>query len=247
MARSVLWRVSVPVLALLGVAGTRAQPVGTVTEADIERARTLQPVITDGDIERAQRLNRMPTEEQASRVPVPSAPRIEARPRPAAPATVDLEAIAKGYSSLEQDSGNAVPGAEGALLVFVSFAMPEAALARLVRQAERAHATLLLRGFVDNSLAATAARVKTLIGRHKAGFQIDPQSFDRFSVSRVPTFVLVRAGVQIRQCDGQACFPADAFVSTQGDVSLDYALQFMTKRAPAFAREAAPFLKRLRG
>ena len=233
---------------LLSIAWGQQKARGpVVTDADVTRMRQQQPQITDADIERAKRSNRMPTEEELNRVPIPSTPSIDALPQPASSVrTVDLEALAKGY---ERAAGSTLPQAGFAggpgLLVFVSFSMPEAALARLVDQAARSQATLLLRGFVNGSLKETVARVKALIGSRKVGFQIDPQAFDRFSVSETPTFVLVRNGAMPTECGGNTCFSSDAFVSVVGDVSLDYALEYFQRSAPSFDKDTTVFLKRL--
>jgi conjugal transfer pilus assembly protein TrbC len=131
--------------------------------------------------------------------------------------------------------------------VFVSFSLPPATLSRLVEQAERASATLVLRGLTETSLKQTVLRVQKLIGARQVAFQIDPQAFERFGIVHTPTFVLVRQGVQARPCNDAQCMPAASFVSASGDVSLDYALEFIERSAPAFGNEAREFLRRLRG
>ena len=220
----------------------------SITEADMARARRQQPQITDVDIERARRANRMPSEAELARVPIQGTPRIDALPQPAsAGRPVDLEALAKGY---ERAVGSPLQGAFASgpgLMVFVSFSMPEPTLARLVDQAARSQALLVIRGFVNGSLKETVARVKDLIGTRKVGFQIDPQAFERFAVTATPTFVLVRNGAVPSDCGGNTCFASDAFVSAVGDVSLDYALEYFQRSAPAFDKDAAVFLKRLKG
>lgn len=245
-------------LALLGVAGvltfassawSQQASSPNITEADLARARRQQPQITDADIERAKRANRMPSEAELARVPIQSTPRIDALPQPAtAGQPVDLEALARGYeravgSPLQQGALATGPG----LMIFVSFSMPEPTLERLVDQAARSRAVLVIRGFVNGSLKETVTRVKGLIGNRKVGFQIDPQAFDRFAVSSTPTFVLVRDGAVPSDCGGNSCFASDAFISVVGDVSLDYALEYFQRSAPSFNRDAAVFLKRLKG
>ena len=89
--------------------------------------------------------------------------------------------------------------------------------------------------------------MKDLIGSRKVGFQIDPQAFDRFAVTATPTFVLLRNGAVPSDCGGNTCFASDAFVSVVGDVSLDYALEYFQRSTPAFDKDAAVFLKRLKG
>jgi conjugal transfer pilus assembly protein TrbC len=223
-----------------------AQPAA-ISDADIERAKRFQPVITEQEIQRAQQKNHMPTEAELRTVPLPSAPNVDRLPQPRTAKTMDLEAIAKGY----QAGAGAGPDARTlnsgpALLVFVSFSNPQATLERLVDQAARANASIVLRGFVNGSFQETVLRAQRLIGNREVAVQIDPQAFDRFSIAKTPAFALVRDGVTATSCSAGQCFPAGAFVTTAGDVSLDYALEYIQRAAPKFSREAGQFLKRLR-
>lgn len=225
-----------------------AQGHAVVTDADIARAARSQPVITEQDMERAQQKHRMPTEDELRGIPVPTMPNLDALPAPTAPRAVDLEALAKGYEA-NADPMAAAQGIQSGpgLLVFVSFSMPEPTLRRLVDQAAKAQAYLVIRGFVNGSLRETVAHVQELIGNRQVAFQIDPQAFDRFTVVKTPTFVLVRDGAQGQACSAGLCFPADAFVAASGDVSLDYALELIERRAPRFAQDARRYLKKIRG
>jgi conjugal transfer pilus assembly protein TrbC len=236
------------VTAAAGMRDAIAQGAPIVTDADIERAKRGQPVITDEDIARAQKKRRMPTEGELLRVPIPAAPNLDALPRPDASQAVDLEALARGY---EADVGRmAVPqgmSAAPGLLIFVSFSMPQPSLQRLVEQAEKSQASLVVRGLVNGSLRDTVSRMQSLIGQRQVAFQIDPQAFDRFSVSKTPTFVLVRAGAQGQPCGAGLCFPRDAFAAASGDVSLDYALEFIERQSPRFEKDARNYLKKIRG
>lgn len=226
-----------------------AQPAApAVTDADIARAVKNQPVISDKDIEQAAKKHRMPSEAELARVPVPSTPKVDALPQPLTQRRVDLGAVARGYEAMGQPGAGASALASGpTLLVFVSFSMPESTLGRLVDQASRAGATLVLRGLVDNSLQKTVVRVQGLIGDRKVGFQIDPQAFDRFSVTVTPTFVLIKDGAVPAPCAAGTCFPASAFVSTAGDVSIDYALEFFERAAPSFDSAAQSLLSKMKG
>ena len=219
----------------------------TVSDTDIERARRAAPRVTEQDIEAARRRNPMPSEAELARMPIPSAPKVDALPQPAVPPKLDLEAIAKGYQSIEGATVTGLPSSEPTLLIFISFSMPDATLARLVDQAAAARATLVLRGLVNDSLTQTVAKAQALIGQRPVSFQIDPLAFDRFGVPRAPAFVLLKRGAEAQSCAAGSCFAADAFVLTAGDVSLRYALEFIARSAPAFAGEAAPFLRRVKG
>lgn len=236
----------ITVALLLWTQTVLGQSSATVTDADIEHAKRTQPAITEQDIERAQKKYRMPSESELRSVPVPATPNVDALPQPKSTKPPDLEAIAKGFAASAEEITQAQGLATGpGLLVFVSFSMPQPTLERLVDQAARAKASLVLRGFVKGSLRETVFRVQELIGNRKVAFQIDPQAFDRFAISNTPSFVLVRDGAQATPCASGQCFAADAFVTTAGDVSLDYALEFMARAAPSFAKDARTFLKRV--
>lgn len=171
-------------------------------------------------------------------------PRVDALPMPATQTPVDLEALARGFAGAT--GSPTLPGAdEPRLFVFISLAMPEATLARLVDQAARARAQLLLRGLTEGSLPRTAARIQQLIGTRPVAVQIDPRAFDRYAIQRVPAFVLARAGGTDTACSGEQCARSEDHVVAAGDVSLDYALDHFQRSAPAFAKDAGRFLARL--
>jgi conjugal transfer pilus assembly protein TrbC len=111
------------------------------------------------------------------------------------------------------------------VLIFVSFAMPEPTLQRLVDQAARAGATLVLRGLVNGSIRDTVTRMHALIGSRRVAVQIDPEAFDRYGITRTPTFVLIMDGAETEACASRACGSSQQFVKVAGDVTLDYAMQ----------------------
>jgi conjugal transfer pilus assembly protein TrbC len=139
LAIDCLWPRSVLLVGMavccLGSAVAQSRPA-MPTAAEIERAAKTQPVITEREVEQAAKKHRMPTEAELVRVPIPSTPRIDALPQPQVQRTIDLGAIAQGYEAI----GSPNPSPSGlktgpTLLVFVSFAMPEPTLQRLVGQA----------------------------------------------------------------------------------------------------------------
>ena len=236
-------------LALHATTSPAAGPAAPdISEADLERVRREQPTVTEQDIEQARRRHREPGEAELKAAPVPSAPAIEALPQPATRTPIDLEALARGYAS-QVDAMQAAEGlARGpGLFVFVSLSMPRPALQRLIDQAARARASVILRGLVKGSLRETVAQLQPLIGTRQVAVQIDPPAFDRFSIVRVPSFVLVRDGTRPVSCASGTCAPPEAFLRTAGDVSLDYALEHMRRSAPGFGPPADTFLKRIKG
>ena len=233
--------------ALLASAQALAQNPPVITDADIERVRREQPAITEGDIDAARRKYSMPGDAELRYAPVPP-PNVEALPQPLSRTPIDLEALARGYASQADAMTQAQGLATGpGLLVFVSLSMPRPTLQRLVGQAARAKASIVLRGFANGSLRDTVTQVQGLIGSRQVAVQIDPLAFDRFAVTRVPTFVLVRDGTRPVACASGSCAPADSFLRTSGDVSLDYALEHMRRSAPGFGPPADTFLKRIKG
>jgi conjugal transfer pilus assembly protein TrbC len=190
-------------------------------------AAAAPPTVTEADIERARQQHRMPTEAELARVPVPAPPRIDKLPHPVTRPPMDLEAIAKGFDL--QAGSPALKSPDGPrVLIFVSFAMPEATLRRLVDQAARAGATLVLRGLVNGSIRETVTRMQGLIGDRQVAVQIDPQAFDRYGVVRTPTFVLVNGNAKVEGCTTGVCSTEDPFAKVAGDVTLDYAMRQMT-------------------
>ncbi len=224
-----------------------AQSSAMVTEADIARAQLSQPVITERDMADVRRKHRAPSDAELRNAPQRSTPNIGALPIPKVITVPDIEAISRGFSASNQRLTQMQGFGSGpSLLVFISFTIPQATLERLVDQAARAKATLVLRGFVSGSLRDTVLRVQRLIGKRNVAFQIDPQAFDRFQIDKTPSFVLVRDGAAVKPCTAGQCLANDAFVSVAGDVSLDYALEHIARSSPGYAKSAAGFLIKLR-
>ncbi len=196
------------------------------------------PAVTDADIERARQQHRMPTEAELARVPVPAAPRIENLPQPVTRMPIDLEAISRGFDLQNGAQSTAIgPGKRGPkVLIFVSFAMPEATLQRLVDQASGAGATLVLRGLINGSIRDTVTRMQALIGSRRVAVQIDPEAFDRHGITRTPTFVLVMDGAGAEACASRVCGSSRQFAKVAGDVTLDHAMQYLNQDSRASVR-----------
>lgn len=159
---------------------------------------------------------------------------------PAPLPALDPAAIAKRYQGMG-------PAEESGLFIMVSFSMPRESIERLASQANKAGATLVLRGMVDDSLPKTAETVADFLKRYPgAQFQIDPTVFRRFAVAQVPAFVISAQPPDANTC-GKGCDPRNTFSSVAGDVTLDYALEYLAmQRDERFAALAESRLKRLR-
>ena len=152
---------------------------------------------------------------------------------------IDIEALARQY---EQKSA---ARRTDELMVFASFTMPEASLRRLVSQARQVGAAVVLRGFKNNSLTETAQAIQAL-GEPGGNVLVNPNAFTKYQVKAVPTLVLARAATT-DQMDAQGCALPDHYVAVSGDVTLDYALDEIARRAPGFEPVATRYLRQIRG
>jgi conjugal transfer pilus assembly protein TrbC len=168
-------------------------------------------------------------------------PKVEALPKPAAPAP-DIASIAEKYKHLGQA---AIPqNGQPDLFVMVSLSMPKEALVRTAEQAERAGATLVFRGLKGDSMTKMGEEIKAIVGSRSVSVVVHPPAFQQFGVSRVPTFVLARgdAGNQTLE---NGCSKPETFVKVSGDVSLDYALDYIERKSQAWAAVAKEYRSRI--
>lgn len=162
--------------------------------------------------------------------------------------SIDLEALTQRYeaaATAARENGTTEGLVPSGVFVFVSFGMPKEALKRIVEQAERVNATLVLRGLVDRSIPKTAAAAKEMLGTHRVGWMIDPRLYKMYGVSQVPVTVLVQPGTQAQFCQDQQCNKLPEYVKVTGDVSIRYAIEEMSRAsAPDLAALATTYLER---
>ena len=139
-----------------------------------------------------------------------------------------------GYSNKPDDSD---------LLIFVSFSMPKESLKLWAEQASRIGCPLLLRGFVDNDLTKTTAKMHAMFGE-KANIEIliDPEKFQKFNIDVVPAVVLVDLAQKDANDDSVPYFDV-----VYGDTSLEEALNRIAKsESLANQKTATHYLKKYR-
>ena len=216
-------------LALVPVSPTPAQTTGTPrwpTDQEVEGARSRRPFPA--------------IDTTPHRAPLP--PRIRTEMQPG----IDIAALASRGGELAATATATPSGTRDiALRIFVTLDMPEGSLRRLVDQAERAGAVLVLHGLKNQSMRQTVAAVGELLGQRKAGWVIDPEAFERHGVEAAPTFLLT-TGADTPDCGATTCTVPRPFVSVSGDVSLDHALAHMARHRPDAAAVVGPYLARLR-
>jgi conjugal transfer pilus assembly protein TrbC len=162
------------------------------------------------------------------------------------PATTgpDIARIAETY---RQTTPGSVPGKDvPELMVFISFSLPKETLQRIITQAEKSGAVLVLRGLKGNSLTRMGEEIAELVGARNVTAIIHPPAFKQFKVRQAPALVLARSG-QASQIGEDGCAPASSFIRVDGDVTQDYALDLIERQAPAWADVARRYASRLAG
>lgn len=93
---------------------------------------------------------------------------------------------AKQYPEIVKDSAN-----HDEVIIFISSSMPVISLQEWAEQAKAIDASLVMRGFVVNSLKKTIKYSKAVFGdKGLPGFNIDPELFNRYQVKAVPAVVI---------------------------------------------------------
>lgn len=130
------------------------------------------------------------------------------------------------------------------LFIFVSFSMPEQSLKLLAEQAGDAGGTLLLRGFVGDSLEHTLIKTKAIFGEEPdVDIMIDPEQFQKFNIQVVPAIVVAQS-----EPEGMMDNSTPNFDVVYGDTPLEEALAWILKSGSLDGQKAAKhFLKRSRG
>jgi conjugal transfer pilus assembly protein TrbC len=144
---------------------------------------------------------------------------------PAPQRTQDLDALVKQYQSGKPVD---LPKSSHDLIVFVSFSMPPDILKELARQAKETGAVLVLRGFKDESLAATK-QAALIMNQAGAEWDIYPDLFKSFKVTKVPTFAVAAADASSVLEEG--CAPETTYATISGNISIQVALDTIRRRA----------------
>jgi conjugal transfer pilus assembly protein TrbC len=168
---------------------------------------------------------------------------VEALPKPIttipSSKSLDIEQLAQSMQGKSQ-----LPSPP-TLIAFVSVSMPKPSLDRLLSDAERYGATVIIRGMVGGSIPTTAELVQKLLAGRQIAWNIDPEAFKRYRISSVPAYVLVKGGSEASTAceDGMQCFAEADYLKLSGDVPLRFALeQFATQQR--FVPDISSFEKR---
>lgn len=181
-------------------------------------------------------MGRVPQASSAQQDATPSMPKVDSLPKPATP-TPDIATLAEKYKDLGRTAVQKQQKPD--LLVMVSLSMPREALERVATQAENAGATLVFRGLKGDSMMKMGEEIKAILGNRNVASVVHPPAFQQFSVTQVPAVVLARpeAGNVLEN----GCSRMETFVKVTGDVSLDYALEYIERKSPNWAAIARDF------
>lgn len=115
--------------------------------------------------------------------------------------------------------------AQGELLIFVSFSMGEKALLYIAEEAKHYGATLVLRGFKNDSYRQTVRALQKIITKTGQGFSVDPELYTLFAIDAAPTFILTN----LFQINAAERTQTPLHDKLRGHVSLHYALERFAK------------------
>jgi conjugal transfer pilus assembly protein TrbC len=152
---------------------------------------------------------------------------------------IDIDALARRYEQKAQDKKTEE------VMVFVSFTMPTASLKRIVKEANKIGASVIFRGFKNNSYKETILAIKSL-GEVAGNVVVNPNAFTKYQIKSVPVLVLAKA-TTLDQLDTSGCALPDTYAAVSGDVSLPYALEAIAKQDRAFESLAHQYLQQLGG
>lgn len=140
------------------------------------------------------------------------------------------------------------PVEDGAVYIAVSLSMPHNDIRRIVQDAAKAGAHVVIQGPVDGDMAKTVKMLSTLFKEgDEVGLEIDPRVFQQYQVTRVPTFISTRQGVAVCE-EGLECQrtmePHDVI---RGNITVEKALELLSTKGDAAPEVSKRALNRLRG
>jgi type-F conjugative transfer system pilin assembly protein TrbC len=115
------------------------------------------------------------------------------------------------------------------ILIFISFSMPERSIEAYLRDAKKIHASVVIRGLIDNSFQKTFQRMATLVKSSGGdGVELNPIWFKRFNIKTVPAVVVV--GEDSPCFQNNTCQNDRDFDVITGDITLASALRMIRDR-----------------
>ena len=144
---------------------------------------------------------------------------------------------------IDLDSLNTKAPKINQLMIFISSSMPINSLKQFSIASNKANGVMVLRGLINNSFKQTVSFIRTLNNKQGTRVIIDPNAFNLFAVKKVPEIVVI---IDNNNCQWGRCDHTPLFDKISGNITLEYALEEISKRGEFSTKEAARFLNYLR-
>lgn len=133
-----------------------------------------------------------------------------------------------------------------AILIFVSFSMPKQSLEAILRDAKKIHASVVIRGLIDDSFQKTYQRIAELVNSSGGeGMELNPLWFKRFKIQSVPSVVVLPTD---SPCfNDETCEPARDYDQMTGNITISAALKMIRNKESVASDVAEAALDRLQG
>jgi conjugal transfer pilus assembly protein TrbC len=120
----------------------------------------------------------------------------------------------------------AVRSSSPTVYVFVSFSMPHQSLEAILHDAKKIHASVVIRGLINNSFQSTMLRIAELVKTSGGdGMVLNPLWFKRFNIQSVPSVVVVPKGSMCFTKD--TCDQDSDYDRITGDIPITAALKMI--------------------
>jgi conjugal transfer pilus assembly protein TrbC len=132
------------------------------------------------------------------------------------------------------------------IMVFVSFSMPRQSLIAYMQDARKIHASIIVRGFINNSFKETVNTISLLVKEAGGGgIEINPFAFTTFHITKVPSVVVIPNNSPCVQ--QSSCRIDKDYDVIAGNITLQAALVVVGHHGQAAVTEANNALTLLRG
>ena len=196
-----------------------------------------QHAYAEAELEQSNRILKEVNERVVNQYRAPAA-KIDNLPQPALSASP--AEMAKQFSQSPVKPQTIMPE----LMIFVSFSMPHESLMRIIEQSEKTGARLVFRGFKGEKLTDMANHLAELLGKHRVVAMVHPPAYSQFKVVQVPALVIAQSNAAEQMNNG--CALPERYVKVTGDVSQDYALEYIERTSPQWAATAHLFANKFK-
>jgi conjugal transfer pilus assembly protein TrbC len=115
-------------------------------------------------------------------------------------------------------SGIATASNNSNVIIFVSFSMPEVSIVDYLREANKIHASVVIRGLIDNSFKETFLKMSSIVKQAgDGGVELNPPLFKKFSITHVPAVVVLPDS---QTCSAKKVCSESEFDVVYGDIPL---------------------------